>query len=470
MIVINTYKGRKVGVLGMGRSGLAAAAALQAGGAEPLCWDDSEAGREKATQAGFTVEDLTRERAWDDVAALVVSPGIPHLYPAPNKAITRAWAAGVPVDNDIGLFFREMATWEPGADDDGDGEPKIVCVTGSNGKSTTSALLHHILRNAGRKVQLGGNIGVGVLDLDYPDSKGIIVLELSSYQTELARTLSPDVAVFLNLSPDHLDRHAGHGGYFAAKHRLFEIGAPEHAVIGVDEPEGQYLANRISHVAEKIIRISTNAIPGDGWSVAMKKAFVVERQAGKQTGSLDLREAPALRGTHNGQNACAAYAACRLLGLGPKQIDAGLRSFPGLPHRMERVGEANGITFVNDSKATNADAAEKALLSYDSIRWIAGGVPKAGGIEPLIPLLDRVRKTYLIGDASEAFAETIGSLPHAACGTLEAAMAMAIAEADPGDTILLAPACASFDQFPSFEVRGETFCDLALRHIEEASE
>lgn len=458
MIVIRAYEGRKVGVLGLGRSGLAAAAALQAGGAVPICWDDSPDARDATTAAGFEIEDLTRERIWDDLAALIVSPGIPHLYPQAHKAVQRAWDAGVPVDNDIGLFFGELSSWEAGIDDEGDNDPRIVCVTGSNGKSTTSALIHHILKEAGRAVQLGGNIGVGALALEYPKADETLVLELSSYQTDLARRLAPDIAVFLNLSPDHLDRHNGMGGYFAAKARLFDLAQPERAVIGVDEPEGRALANRSVTTSEKLIRISgKGAIPGEGWTVALRKSFLVERQHGKQSASIDLREAPALRGAHNGQNACAAYAACRLLGLGPKQIEAGLRSFAGLPHRLERIAEIDGVTYVNDSKATNADAAEKALLAYDNIRWIAGGVPKAGGITPLLPLMGRVRKTYLIGEAAGEFAATLADNAHENCDTLENAIARARAEAEPGDIVLLAPACASFDQFSNFEARGEAF-------------
>ena len=458
MIVVRSFEGQRVGVLGMGRSGLAAAGALQAGGAEPICWDDSPEGRKAGVHAGFTVRDLTREREWEGIAALVVSPGIPHLYPAPHPAIERAMALGVPVDNDIGLFFREMAAWEPGLDDVGDSDPKVICVTGSNGKSTTSALIHHILNGAGRDAQLGGNIGVGVLDLDYPTSQDTIVLELSSYQTDLARSLAPDIAVFLNLSDDHLDRHAGRGGYFAAKSRLFEAGAPERVVIGVEEPEGRYLANRLEGVTGKIIRVGR----AEGWTVSMKKSFLTERQNGKQVSSFDMRTAPALRGAHNGQNACAAWAACRLMGLGPKQIEAGIMSFAGLPHRLEVIAEIDGVTYVNDSKATNADAAEKALLSYDNIRWIAGGQPKEGGIVSLLPLLDRVKKTYLIGEAQQAFANQLGDAPHALCDTLETALATARADAAPGDVILLAPACASFDQFTSFEARGEAFREAVV--------
>lgn len=461
MIVIRAYEGKKVGVLGLGRSGLAAAAALQAGGAEPLLWDDNEAARAAATEAGFELEDLTHPRAHEELAALIVSPGIPHLYPEPHKAIRLAQEAGVLLDNDVGLFFAEMASWEPGVDDDGDRDPRIICVTGSNGKSTTSALLHHILSEADFEVQLGGNIGTGVLALEYPRADEIIVLELSSYQIDLARRLSPDLAIFLNLSPDHLDRHSGLGGYFAAKTRLFEQAQPERCVIGVDEAEGRYLVDRMSGVSEHIMRISSGgAVKPDGWTATLKKSHLAERRGGKQVGSIDLRKARALKGAHNGQNACAAYAACRLLGLGPKQIEGGLLSFAGLPHRLEEIAQIAGVTYVNDSKATNADAAEKALLSYKNIRWIAGGVPKSGGIEPLLPFMDRVRSTYLIGEALDEFAFSLGDHPYLASGTLEAAVKAAAADAEEGDVVLLAPACASFDQFANFEARGDAFRDL----------
>ena len=461
MIVVRAHAGQRVGVLGMGRSGLAAAAALEAGGATPVCWDDGEKGRAAAEATGFTVEDLTTAKAQAGLAALIVSPGIAHLYPSPHPAVRAAWQAGVPLDNDIGLFFQGLWDWTPGADDD-EGEPSVVAITGSNGKSTTSALIHHILREAGRPAQLGGNIGTGVLALEEPRAREVIVLELSSYQTELARTLAPDVAVFMNLSDDHLDRHGGRGGYFAAKARLFQ-NTPK-SVVGVDEDEGAMLANALRGRADALVPISAErALKNEAWSVSLKKSFLVEMREGRQVASVDLREAPALPGRHNGQNACAAFAACRLLGLGPRQIEPGLRSFPGLAHRLQTVAEVGGVRFVNDSKATNADAAEKALLVFDNIRWIAGGRAKEGGIAPLLPLLERVAKTYLIGEAAPAFARALGDAPHEVSGTLEAAVAAAARDAQPGDTVLLAPACASFDQFPDFEARGEAFAAAVER-------
>ncbi|WP_434613157.1 UDP-N-acetylmuramoyl-L-alanine--D-glutamate ligase [Tabrizicola sp. M-4] len=457
MIPVQGVQGRKVAVLGLGRSGLATARALRAGGAEALLWDDSPEARGKAEAEGFATVDLTRQGAFEGVAVLVVSPGIPHLYPAPHKVIARAMEAGVPVDNDIGLFFRSFATKEW---DGFDQVPRVVAVTGSNGKSTTTALIRHILDEAGRPVQMAGNIGRGVLDLDPARDGEVVVLELSSYQTELARALTPDVAVFTNLSPDHLDRHGGMGGYFAAKRRLFAEGGPDRAVIGVDEVEGRFLADQLAAGAadDRVIRVSSGTkLEGFGWAVFARKGFLAEWRKGRQVAAIDLREIKGLPGAHNHQNACAAYAACRTLGLGPKEIEAALRSFAGLPHRSQLVGERGGVRFVNDSKATNVDSAAKALQAFEKIRWIAGGMGKEGGIVALQPLLGSVVKAYLIGHSARDFALQIGDLPHEICETMERAVARAAEEAQAGEVVLLAPAAASFDQYPNFEKRGEDF-------------
>lgn len=457
MIPVRGYEGRKVAVLGLGRSGLAVAQALTAGGAEALLWDDSPEARAKAEMAGLRLTDLTRDRALEGVAVLVVSPGIPHLYPAPHKVIARALELGVPVDNDIGLFFRSWATadW-----DQFEQVPKVVAVTGSNGKSTTTALIHHILEVAGRPTQMGGNIGRGVFDLDPAIDGEVVVLELSSYQTELARALTPDVAVFTNLSPDHLDRHGGIGGYFAAKRRLFAEGGPDRAVIGVDEVEGRYLANQLSEGVgdDRVIRVSSGQKLDDaGWAVFARKGFLAEWRRGKQVASIDLREVKGLPGAHNHQNACAAYAVLRSFGVAPKLIEQAFHSFEGLPHRSQLVGERGGVRFVNDSKATNVDSAAKALQAFPQIRWIAGGLGKEGGIGGLVPYLDSVVKAYLIGHSARDFALQIGATPHEICETMERAVARAAEEARPGETVLLAPAAASFDQYPNFEKRGEDF-------------
>ncbi|WP_333833653.1 UDP-N-acetylmuramoyl-L-alanine--D-glutamate ligase [Rubrimonas sp.] len=464
MIPVRGYAGKRVGVLGLGRSGLAAARALAAGQATPVCWDDGEAARARAEAEGFAVEDLTRERPWADIPALIVAPGVPHLHPAAHPAILRAQAAGAVIDNEVGLFFRGLGM--------SDAQIRIVAVTGSNGKSTTTALIAHILRESGRPVQLGGNIGRAVLDLDPPADGETFALELSSYQIELARALAPDVAVFLNLSPDHLDRHGGMGGYFAAKRRLFELGAPSRCVVGVDDPHGRFLAASLRddpETGDPVTEISAaSRLRGRGWSVFLNRHHLTEWRRGAQAAAFDLRAAPALIGAHNAQNACAAWAACRALGLGPKAIEKGLASFPGLPHRLQRVAEKDGVLFVNDSKATNADAAEKALTAFERVRWIAGGRPKEGGIEALRPHFGRVAKAYLIGEAASAFAATLGDAPHALCGDLDAAVRMAAAEALPGEAVLLSPACASFDQFADFEARGEAFVRLARQLTEGA--
>lgn len=457
MIPVRGYAGRKVAVLGLGRSGLATARALVAGEAEPILWDDSAEARARAEAEGFACADLGRDAAWEGVALLVTSPGIPHLYPQPNRHIAKAMALGIPVDNDIGLFFR---SWAVTGWDKFDQVPKVVAVTGSNGKSTTTALIHHILAASGRPTQMAGNIGRGVLDIDPAEDGEVVVLELSSYQTDLARALTPDVAVFTNLSPDHLDRHGGIGGYFAAKRRLFAEGGPDRAVIGVDEAEGVYLANQMAEAPsdDRVIRVSSGQkLDGPGWSVFARKGFLSEWRKGRQVASIDLRGIAGLPGSHNHQNACAAYAATRSLGLSPKEIEAAFHSFAGLPHRSQLIGTRAGVRFVNDSKATNVDSAAKALQAFEGIRWIAGGLGKEGGIGALKPHLGAVVKAYLIGHSARDFALEIGATPYEVCETMDRAVARAAAEAEPGETVLLAPAAASFDQYPNFEKRGEDF-------------
>lgn len=457
MIPVRGVEGGCIAVLGLGRSGLSAARALRAGGAQPLCWDDNPEARAQAEAEGLEVRDLTRAGAFEDVAMLIVSPGIAHLYPAPHKVVSAALAAGVPVDNDIGLFFRSLAT----EDWDGfDVPPRVIAVTGSNGKSTTAALIHHVLTAAGRSVQLAGNIGRGVLDIDPPGDGGVVVLELSSYQIELARALTPDVAVFTNFSPDHLDRHGGLGGYFAAKRRLFVEGGPDRAVIGIDEAEGRHLAGQLGEGRgdDRVIRVSVaGKLSGPGWGVFANKGFLSEYRKGKQVGAIDLRAVRGLPGRHNHQNGCGAYAACRTLGLAPRVIEQGFHSFEGLPHRSQIVAETAGVRYVNDSKATNVDAALQALLAFENIRWICGGLEKEGGLAGLAPGLQNVRKAYVIGRDAAQFALGLEGVEAEICTTMARAVAAAMAEAAPGEVVLLAPAAASFDQYDNFERRGEDF-------------
>ena len=456
MIAVQGLSGKRVAVLGLGRSGLSAARALAQGGATPLCWDDNPEARDRAGEEGFACADLRKQAAFEDIARLIVSPGIPHLYPAPHPVVAAALAAGVPVDNDIGLFFQSFATQ---AWDNFDTAPRVIAVTGSNGKSTTCALIHHIMESAHRPSQLAGNIGRGVLDIDPPHDGEVIVLELSSYQTDLARNLTPDVAVFTNLTPDHLDRHAGMGGYFAAKRRLFAEGGPDRAIIGVDEAEGRYLAGQLSEGAgdDRVIRVSAEArLAGPGWNVFVRKGFLSEMRKGRQVASIDLRDIAGLPGAHNHQNACAAYAAARAVGIAPKVIEGAFATFAGLPHRSQTIAEAQGVRFVNDSKATNVDSAAKALAAFTSIRWICGGLQKEGGLGALNAATGAVKKAYVIGREAAQFAMQL-EVDAQVCGTMSDAVAAAMDEAEPGDVVLLAPAAASFDQYDSFERRGEDF-------------
>ncbi|MGV6804219.1 MAG: UDP-N-acetylmuramoyl-L-alanine--D-glutamate ligase [Ruegeria sp.] len=464
MIPVKGFSGQKVAVLGLGRSGLATARALRAGGAEPICWDDNPAARETAQAEGLACLDLHRNGAFDAIASLIVSPGIPHLYPEPNPVVAAALQAGVPVDNDIGLFFRSFSgpEWHRF-----DVPPRVVAVTGSNGKSTTAALIHHILTEAGREAQLAGNIGRGVLDIEPGGDGSVVVLELSSYQTELARALTPDVAVFTNLSPDHLDRHGGMGGYFAAKRRLFAEGGPDRAVIGVDEAEGTFLAGQLSEgpADDRVIRVSVSRkLTGPGWQVFARKGFLSEYRKGRQAGSIDMRAIKGLPGAHNHQNACAAYAACRALGLAPRAIEDALRTYPGLPHRSQIIAEANGVTYVNDSKATNVDSALKALSAFRKIRWICGGLEKEGGIAALNAATDEVLCAYVIGREAAGFAMQLATETRV-CTTMAEAVAQAMQDSAPGETVLLAPAAASFDQYDNFEQRGDDFVAEVERRL-----
>ena len=369
-----------------------------------------------------------------------------HLYPDPHPAVGAAYASGVPVDNDIGLLFGSLSP-----------DIRSVAVTGSNGKSTTCALIDHVLASNGRMSQLAGNIGIGALAIDHPEPGAALVIELSSYQTDLAGRLDPEIAVFLNLSADHIERHGGRGGYFAAKRRLFSGPNLKTAVIGMQVAEGQFLASHLAAASPQteIVRLNDgNCAPGS-WLAC--SANGLHGRIGGRPVSVSLAKAGALVGMHNAQNAGAALAVCLQLGLAAERIEAAFETFAGLPHRGRFVGRRKGISFVNDSKATNAGSAAAALAAHKSIRWIAGGVAKEGGIETLGGCLGNVKKAYLIGTCADRFAEQLADLPFAHCGDLATAVRAAYADAEPGDTVLLAPAAASFDQFSDFEDRGRRF-------------
>lgn len=465
MIPVPGFEGRRVAVFGLGRSGITAARALQAGGAIPILWDDGEAGRAQAKGEGFTVEDLTAAD-WSDFAALVLSPGAPLTHPRPHWTVDLARAAGVPVLGDIELFARALASYSSSSSGL-TGGPRVVAITGTNGKSTTTALIGWVLKSAGLTVHVGGNIGVGVLALPEPTPDAVYVIEVSSYQLDLTTTFAPDVAILTNISPDHLDRHGGMDGYVAAKARIFaNQESDDVALVGVDDAWGQGIAGDLS---DRATVISTHPSQRAEGYVAQSGAVLKDSEL-----VADLTAARSLPGRHNAQNAAFAYATARALGLDHDAAVAGLLSFPGLAHRMEAVGRLGAVRFINDSKATNADAARQALASYRSVFWIAGGVPKAGGIADLADLFPRIAKAYLIGDAAPAFADTLADTPHVIARTLDAAVAAAAADAASagGDQIvLLSPACASFDQFKDFEARGEAFraAVLALGAVPESA-
>jgi UDP-N-acetylmuramoylalanine--D-glutamate ligase len=459
MIPVRGFEGKTVAVFGLARTGLAAAHALIAGGAQVALWDEKAESRAAAQAEGLPLVDLTTAD-WSQFAALMLSPGVPLTHPAPHWTVDKARAAGVEVLGDIELFARTVNAAPEHK------RPKVVAVTGTNGKSTTTALIGHICAAAGRDTRIGGNIGIGVLGLDDMHGGAVYVLELSSYQLDLTSSLKPDVAILLNVSPDHLERHGGMEGYVAAKRRiLLNQGKGDVAVIGVDDPWGQRICTEITAANRRtIVPISSNKAMGRG--VYALQGMLYDATGERATEVVDLPRARSLPGRHNWQNAAAAYAAARGLGIPVDDVAEGLMSFPGLAHRMETVAQIGRVRFVNDSKATNSDAARQALSSYPKSYWIAGGQPKSDGIDPLVDLFPRVAKAYLIGEAAPAFARTLeGKAPAVVCGTIEAATAQAYADAAASGQdaiVLLSPACASFDQFTDFEARGEAFREAVV--------
>jgi UDP-N-acetylmuramoylalanine--D-glutamate ligase len=451
MISVDSFTGKRVAVLGLARSGRAAAEALAAGGATVLAWDDNPKVRE-AVAGELSLYDVTGAD-WRQIPALVLSPGIPHSFPAPHPEVVRARAAGTEIIGDIELLGRARP------------ETRYVGITGTNGKSTTTALIGHILASAGRPVEIGGNLGTAALSLAPLGPEGTYVLEASSFQLELISSLAFDVAVLLNITPDHLDRHGDMDGYIAAKRRIFaHQGAGATAIVGIDDPICRDLCEELQPGPARVVPISVGkTVPG---GVYVDQGRLVDATGPRPVRVLDLAEAERLPGAHNWQNAAAAYAAARAVGVPTEEAANAIRSFPGLAHRQELVATIDGVRFINDSKATNADATEKALLCYEAIYWIAGGLPKAGGITALAPYFGRVRHAYLIGTATEEFAATLGSsVPFTRCGDLATAVAAA-AEAACRDgaqgtvveaIVLLSPACASYDQFAHFEARGDAF-------------
>jgi UDP-N-acetylmuramoylalanine--D-glutamate ligase len=459
MIPVSGFEGRRIAVFGLGRSGLTAARALKAGGALPVLWDDSVSSRMQAEAEGFAVEDLTTAD-WSGFAALVLSPGAPLTHPKPHWTVGKAKAAGVEVIGDIELFARAIAALPEGD------RPKVVAITGTNGKSTTTALIGWVLKQAGMTVHVGGNIGIGVLALPAPTRGSVYVIEVSSYQLDLTTSFAPDVAILTNISPDHLERHGGMAGYVAAKMRIFQAQVPDStALVGIDDAVGLNIAETLTGRAGRLTLITTVKHHNwDDWRLGFEKTGAVTAIDGILASHgeyvCDLSIARSLPGRHNAQNAAFAFATALTLGVPRDAAVQGLMTFPGLAHRMEEVGRLGKVRFINDSKATNADAARQALSSYERSFWIAGGRAKQGGIDDLEELFPRVVEAFLIGEAAGPFAARLGETPHRISGDMASAVnAAAEAAAATGreEVVLLSPAAASFDQYPDFEARGEAF-------------
>jgi len=452
VIPITTFAGKKIAVFGLGGSGLASASALLAGGADVVAFDDDAASVAKAGAGGIPTADL-READWSKIAALVLAPGVPLTHPVPHWIVQLSRKANVGVIGDVELFCRERRRDAPNA--------PFVAITGTNGKSTTTALIAHLTASAGMDTQLGGNIGTPILSLAPPQPGRVHVIECSSYQIDLAPSLDPSVGILINLSEDHLDRHGTMENYAAVKERLVR-GVPDDgtAIVGVDDQWCEKIAARLAQMGKRVVQISVDRKLKDGLYV--DTGLILRAREGKSSPIAELGGIGSLRGLHNAQNAACATAAALALGLEPAAIQAGLRSFPGLVHRMEEVGRRGAVLFVNDSKATNADSAAQALACFHDIFWIAGGRPKTGGIEGLRSFFPRIRKAYLIGEAADQFAATLAdAVPHEITGTLEKALAAAARDAATSSAhepvVLLSPACASFDQYRNFEVRGDAF-------------
>jgi UDP-N-acetylmuramoylalanine--D-glutamate ligase len=461
MTPLTAFKDRRVALFGLGGSGLASARALVAGGARLAAWDDSAPARAKAAAETIPLVDL-HDADWGSFESLVLAPGVPLTHPRPHWVVDMARAAGVEIIGDIELFCRQRRAVAPGA--------PFVAITGTNGKSTTTALAAHLFASFGHEVFVGGNIGTPILALAPPAPRRVHVIECSSFQIDLAPTLDPSVGILLNVTPDHLDRHGTMAAYAAIKERL--VAKADLAVVCLDDEITRAVADRLRAAGRRLTAVSiTDATLSDG--IVLEDTRLVRRLGGRARPIADLAGISSLRGRHNGQNAAAAVAALAAENEDTVRVQKALASFPGLAHRLEEVGREGKVLFVNDSKATNADAAEKALLSFDRIYWILGGRSKAGGIEPLKPLFGRVVKAYLVGEATDEFAATLeGLVAFARCGTIERALAAAAADAhaspDADPVVLLSPACASFDQFPDFEKRGDHFRAIVQAHLDRA--
>ena len=454
-IIVDIFSGKQVAVMGLGRSGLASVHALVDGGAKVFAWDDNEDSRNKATALGAEIKDLSDAATLKLMEALILSPGIPHTHPAPHPVAQAAKLADIPIIGDIELLYKSAP------------KANYIGITGTNGKSTTTALIGHILKDAGRNVEIGGNLGFPVLDLAPLSSDGTYVLEMSSYQLELLDTQKFNIALLLNITNDHLERHGGVEGYIAAKMNIFaRQSANDVAIIAVDDDRTAGIAEALTHSAARVVPVSaTCEVPG---GIYIKDGHIIDDLEGKQIDVFQMSFATTLPGIHNAQNAVAAYAACRLSGLDSKEIIDAISDFPGLAHRQQMIAIIDDVAFVNDSKATNAEATARAMACYGNIYWIAGGIAKDGGYADLDPYLQNIRHAFLIGEAANNMAQHFNeyinlTISDDLTNAVEQANNLAKAEGKRGAVILLSPACASFDQYKDFEARGDAFIDCVKK-------
>ena len=462
MASVDPIKNKIFGILGLGRTGIITSKKLVSLGATVLAWDESETVRNSAKKQNLEVVDLSDVKNLGTCDRLLVSPGISHLYPTPNKIVQLALDASILLDNDIGLFFEYVVNHKATLGESS--KPVIIGITGTNGKSTTTKLIHHTLQNSGFKSAMAGNIGEPVFSIPLSESFDCIVLELSSYQLELAKRIEPDIAVFLNINPDHLDRHAGMGGYFQAKANLFKGKNLTKAIMGTDQNEGQFLANFVRDTKPNIsVTMIKKVLPAKTCdSVIINETSFQRYELGELKEAFDLKSLSHYATLHNVQNVAAAFATCSHLGISSEKFFQQLISFEGLPHRREFVAEVSGLIFINDSKATNFSSAIGSLKAFKNIHWLAGGLIKEEDFEELSLSLGNVKSAYFFGSSAEVFAKNLKHVPHCMFTTLEEAFSQAIQQAELGDTILLAPGGASFDQFLDFEQRGNRFKELAL--------
>lgn len=449
---VDRLHGKSVAVFGAGVSGLSTISALVAAGASVTAWDDGEAGRANAKQAGATIEDFTNTDM-TGFGALVLAPGVPFTV-NPHPVVVAAKEAGIEIIGDLEILHRSNHG------------RRTIGITGTNGKSTTTALIGHILNGAGLPCAVGGNIGAAVLGLDLPAQNGVIVLEISSYQMDLCPTFRPDIAIHLNVTPDHLDRHGDMVSYAAAKARIFE--GPGIGICGIDDAPSLDIFEKSTQAGTRTM-IPVSVVKDVAGGVYARNNILCDATGGDAVEIADLSSMATLKGVHNQQNICAAFAAARACGIEAGVIIELIKNFPGLPHRQFLVRTINGVAYINDSKATNAEAASKAIASFNNIYLIAGGQAKAGGLEGLQPLLDRIRHVYLIGEAAEEFGKWLdkNGVPNTQCGTIDIAVLEAHAAAQEGrgepggaGTVLLSPACASWDQFENYGHRGDVFARI----------